>query len=68
MTTQEILNLLVKCSDEDYLGYRMQISDDFIEFVKDMFPFDYGYIKEKEETYQRSKDLLNILFKKKDED
>lgn len=66
MTIQETLNLLVKCSNEDYLGYRMQIDDKFMEFIKDILPSDFEYIQEKEEAYQKSKGLLNELFKKKD--
>lgn len=66
MTIQETLNLLVKCRNEDYLGYRMQIEDNFMDFIKDMLPSDYEYIREKEEIYQKSKGLLNQLFKKKD--
>ena len=30
----------------------MKISDEFINFVKDMMPQDYEYFKEKEKAYQ----------------
>ena len=67
MTIQETLNILVKCTPEDYLGYRMQIDDGFVEFIQDMLPTDYEYIREKEECYQKSKGLLQQLFVKKEE-
>jgi len=50
MTTGEIITKLIKA--ENYFEERMKISDEFINFVKDMMPRDYEYFKEKEEAYQ----------------
>lgn len=50
MTTGEIITKLIKA--ENYLEERIKISDEFINFVKDMMPIDYEYFKEKEEAYQ----------------
>ena len=50
MTTGEIITKLIKT--ENYVEERMKISDEFIDFIKDMMPRDYEYFKEKEEAYQ----------------
>lgn len=65
MTIQEILTLLVKATQEEYIQYRMQLDDSFINFIQDMLPDDYEYIKEKEEFYLNHKGLLEQLFTKK---
>lgn len=65
MTIQKTLTLLVKATQEEYLQYRMQLDDSFINFIQDMLPDDYEYIKEKEEFYLKHKGLLEQLFTKK---
>jgi hypothetical protein len=56
MTVGEALKKLVTA--ENYTQVRMTISDEFINFIKDMFPSDYEYIEEKENDYQ---EMLKIL-------
>jgi hypothetical protein len=56
MTTGEIIKMLINA--ESYAKVRCTISDDFINFVKEMLPSDYNYIAEKEQAYQ---DLLKLL-------
>jgi hypothetical protein len=56
MTTVEIIKQLINA--ENYIQVRMGISDEFINFVKEMLPSDYDYFAEKEQTYQ---DLINLL-------
>jgi hypothetical protein len=56
MTVGEALKKLVTA--ENYTQVRMTISDEFINFIKDMFPSDYEYIEEKENNYQ---EMLIIL-------
>lgn len=62
MTIQEILNLLVKATQEEYVQYRMQINDSFMNFIEDMLPNDYEYIQEKEEFYQKHKELIKLMY------
>lgn len=50
MTVNENIKRLIKA--ENYTEVRITISDDFINFVKQMLPSDYEYIEEKEEAYQ----------------
>ena len=38
---------------ENYLKDRLTVSDDFIDMVKNIMPYDYDRIKEKEEHYLR---------------
>ena len=57
MTTGEIIKMLINA--ENYAKVRCTISDDFINFVKEMLPSDYDYIAEKEQTYQVLLKLLN---------
>ena len=56
MTVGEALKKLVTA--ENYTQVRMTISDEFINFIKDMLPSDYEYIEEKENDYQ---EMLTIL-------
>lgn len=56
MTVGEALKKLVTA--ENYTQVRMTISDEFINFVKEMLPSDYEYIEEKENNYQ---EMLMIL-------
>ena len=62
MTVGEALKKLVMA--ENYVQVRMTISDEFINFIKDVLPSDYEYIEEKENNYQEMLTLLkenNIL-------
>jgi len=56
MTVGEALKKLVMA--ENYVQVRMTISDEFINFIKDMLPSDYEYIEEKENNYQEMLTLL----------
>ena len=56
MTTGEIIKMLINA--ENYAKVRCTISDDFVNFVREMLPSDYDYIAEKEQAYQ---DLLKLL-------
>jgi len=56
MTTGEIIKQLITA--EDYTQFRMEISDEFINFVKEILPSDYDYFAEKEQAYQ---DLIKLL-------
>jgi hypothetical protein len=56
MTTGEIIKQLINA--ENYTQVRMGISDEFINFVKEMLPSDYEYFVEKEQAYQ---DLIKLL-------
>ena len=56
MTVGEALKKLVTA--ENYTQVRMTISDEFINFIKNMLPSDYEYIEEKENDYQ---EMLKIL-------
>jgi hypothetical protein len=56
MTVGEALKKLVTA--ENYTQVRMTISDEFINFIKNMLPSDYEYIEEKENDYQ---EMLIIL-------
>lgn len=56
MTTGEIIKQLITA--ENYTQVRMGISDEFINFVKEMLPSDYDYFAEKERAYQ---DLIKLL-------
>jgi hypothetical protein len=53
MTTKEVINQLI--NDTNYNQVRGIISDEFIEFVKEMLPSDYDYFAEKEQAYQHFK-------------
>jgi hypothetical protein len=50
MTIGEIIKILI--NTENYAKVRCNISDDFINFVKEMLPGDYDYISKKEKEYQ----------------
>jgi len=56
MTTGEIIKILINA--EIYAKVRCTISDEFINFVREMLPSDYDYIAEKEQAYQN---LLKLL-------
>jgi hypothetical protein len=56
MTTGEIIKQLINA--ENYTKVRMGISDEFINFVKEMLPSDYDYFAEKEQAYQ---DMIKLL-------
>ena len=56
MTVGEALKKLVTA--ENYAQVRRTISDEFINFIKEMLPSDYEYIEEKENDYQ---EMLKIL-------
>ena len=56
MKTGEIIKQLINA--ENYAQVRMGISDDFINFVREMLPSDYDYFAEKEQAYQ---DLIKLL-------
>jgi hypothetical protein len=57
MTVNENIKRLIKA--ENYIEVRITISDDFINFVRQMLPSDYEYIEEKEEAYQLLLKSLN---------
>lgn len=50
MTTGEIIKMLINA--ESYIKVRCTISDEFIDFVREMLPSDYDLIAEKEQAYQ----------------
>jgi hypothetical protein len=56
MTTGEIIKQLINA--ENYTQVRIGISDEFINFVKEILPSDYDYFAEKEQAYQ---DLIKLL-------
>lgn len=56
MTTGEVIKMLINA--ESYAKVRCTISDDFINFVREMLPSDCDYIAEKEQAYQ---DLLKLI-------
>lgn len=56
MTIGEIIKMLINA--ENYAKVRCTISDDFINFVREMLPRDYDFFAEKEQAYQ---DLLKLL-------
>jgi hypothetical protein len=56
MTTGEIIKQLI--NSEDYTQVRIGISDEFINFVREILPSDYDYFAEKEQAYQ---DLIKLL-------
>lgn len=56
MTVGQTIRLLEK--SENYALDRINISDEFIDMVKNMLPSDYERISEKEEQYQR---LISFL-------
>ena len=60
-TIGETIKTLVKA--ENYLSERSKISDETIAFIKEMLPFDYELIQEKENNYQ---ELIKLIkhFKK----
>ena len=60
-TIGETIKTLVKTND--YLSERSKVSDETIRFIKEMLPFDYELIKEKENNYQ---ELIKLIkhFKK----
>lgn len=60
MTVAETLKKLI--TTENYLTERMKVSDEFINLIRDMLPYDYEYIKEKEEDYQKQIILLKEIF------
>jgi len=51
MTVEDTIKKLEK--SENYLRDRLKVSDEFIDMVKNMMPYDYDRIKEKEERYLR---------------
>jgi len=57
MTTGEIVKTLITAPN--YADVRSTISDEFIEFIKEMLPKDYEYFEEKEIAYQNVVKLLN---------
>jgi predicted transcriptional regulator len=62
-TIGETIKTLVKA--ESYLVERSKVSDETIRFIKEMLPFDYELIQEKEENYQI---LIKLLKKEAKED
>lgn len=56
MTTGEIIKQLINA--ENYTQVRLGVSDEFIDFVREMLPSDYDYFAEKEQAYQ---DLIKLL-------
>jgi hypothetical protein len=56
MKVKEVVKKLI--ATDNYLSIRLTVSDDFIEFIKEMLPSDYEYFKEKEEAYQELKKLI----------
>lgn len=50
MTVGEIIKMLINA--ENYAKVRCIISDEFINFVREMLPSDYDHIAEKEQAYQ----------------
>ena len=51
MTVGDTIKKLEK--SENYLKDRLTVSDEFIDMVRNMKPYDYDRIKEKEEHYLR---------------
>lgn len=62
-TIGETIKTLIKA--ESYLVERSKVSDEIIRFIKEMLPFDYELIQEKEENYQI---LIKLLKKEAKED
>ena len=56
MTTGEIVKQLINA--ENYTQVRIGISDEFINFIREVLPSDYEYFAEKEQAYQ---DLVKLL-------
>lgn len=61
MTVGQTIRLLEK--SENYALDRINISDEFIDMVKNMLPSDYERFSEKEEQYQR---LISFLGSQED--
>lgn len=59
MTIGEELKKLIDAPN--YALVRSNVNDSFIDFVKDVLPSQYEYIKEKEELYQEMAALLNTF-------
>ena len=53
MTVGEVVTKLRGAEGVDYNNARLSISDDFINFIQTMMPYDYEDIREKEENYQK---------------
>jgi hypothetical protein len=47
----EIIKALI--TTPNYLFLRVEVGDEFIDFVKTMMPSDYEYFREREEEYQK---------------
>lgn len=60
MTVGETLKKLITA--ENYLTERMKVSDEFINLIREMLPYDYEYIQEKEEDYQKQIVFLKEIF------
>tara|TARA_R110000851_G_scaffold295333_1_gene450207 strand:- start:396 stop:587 length:192 start_codon:yes stop_codon:yes gene_type:complete len=56
MTVGETIKMLDK--SDNYLKDRLNVSDEFIDMVKTMMPYDYERIQEKEEHYLRLVGML----------
>ena len=59
MTIGEIIKMLDK--SENYLKDRLTVSDELIDMVKTMMPYDYERIQEKEEHYLSLVKLLKDI-------
>lgn len=57
MKVKDIIKELI--TTDNYSTIRINISDEFINLVKNMMPHDYEYFREKEEAYQEKIKLLN---------
>ena len=56
MKTGEIIHELI--TSDDYLEARIKHSEEVVNFIKEYFPRDYEYFREKEEAFQ---DLYALL-------
>jgi hypothetical protein len=49
-------------NSDNYNTTRLEVSDHFIDMVKDMMPYDYQRIKDKEEEYLKVVESIKKLF------
>lgn len=58
LTIEEVINLLVNTND--YSSIRKDISDKYINFIRDVLSDDFERIKEREDRYQEELILKEV--------
>jgi hypothetical protein len=61
MTVGEIIDVLINSEVPEYHHKRLNISEEFIEMIMEIFPDEYSKIRNKEEEFQNILRILNEI-------